>query len=155
VVADALFGYWEDICQRVRGLYAASANPLQWATGGSPDGQIVYHFPVCRSQHPSDILMRWYLQGVKGAFSAASSGQILLSAGLGVLNFVGALVLGSLLADGIAAELGGLVAFVQEFTGCYWAVRLWACRWYVISGFSGAIARLAITINSGKHGRGS
>jgi len=74
---------------------------------------------------------------------------------LGVLNFVGALVLGSLLADGIAAELGGLVAFVQEFTGCYWAtVRLsWACRW--VPGFSGAIARLAITINSGKHGRGS
>jgi len=34
-----------------------------------------------------------------------------------VLNFVGALVLGSLLADGIAAELGGLVAFVQ---GIYW-----------------------------------
>jgi len=81
----------------------------------------------------------------------------LLSAGLGVLNFVGALVLGNLLADGIAAELGGLVAFVQ---GIYWLllgyIRLfWACRWYVISGFNGAIARLAITINSGKHGRSS
>jgi len=51
-----------------------------------------------------------------------SSGQILLSAGLGVLNFVGALVLGSLLADGIAAELGGLVAFVQ---GIYWLLLGW------------------------------
>jgi len=33
---------------------------------------------------------------------------------LGVLNFVGALVLGNLLADGIAAELGGLVAFARN-----------------------------------------
>jgi len=68
---------------------------------------------------------------------------------LGVLNFVGALVLGSLLADGIAAELGGLVAFVQ---GIYWLLLGYgtalACRWYVISGFSGAIARLAIAISA-------
>ena len=41
----------------------------------------------------------------------------MLSAGLGVLNFVGALVLGSLLADGIAARVGGIVAFVQPI---YW-----------------------------------
>jgi uncharacterized membrane protein len=37
---------------------------------------------------------------------------------LGVVNFVGALILGSLLRDGTAAAvLGGLVAFVQGF---YW-----------------------------------
>ena len=58
-----------------------------------------------------------YLKELSWRFSAASSGQILLSAGLGVLNFVGALVLGNLLANGIAAEVGGLVAFVQ---GIYW-----------------------------------
>jgi len=51
----------------------------------------------------------------RSCFSAASSDSA--QCWLGVLNFVGALVLGSLLADGIAAELGGLVAFVQ---GIYW-----------------------------------
>jgi len=80
-------------------------------------------------RHPHEVPVP---TGVKGAF-AASSGQILLSAGC-VLNFVGALVLGSLLADGIA-ELGGLVAFVQ---GIYWLLLGYgtaslACRWYVIS----------------------
>ena len=34
-----------------------------------------------------------------------------------MLNFVGALVLGSLLADGVAAEVGGLITFAQ---GIYW-----------------------------------
>jgi len=49
----------------------------------------------------------------------------LLSAGLGVLNLSEPWYWEICLADGIAAELGGLVAFVREFTGCYWAmVRL-------------------------------
>jgi hypothetical protein len=59
-----------------------------------------------------------YLEELPWRFSAATSGQNMLSAGLGVVNLVGALVLGSLLRDGIvAAQLGGLVAFVQ---GIYW-----------------------------------
>jgi len=96
-----------------------------------------------------------YLQELKERFSAASSGQILLSAGLGVLNFVGALVLGSLLADGIAAELGGLVAFVQ---GIYWLLLGYGTAFLgvpLVRYFWIQWRRLAITINSGKHGRGS
>jgi uncharacterized membrane protein len=59
-----------------------------------------------------------YLEELKYRFSAASSGQIILSAGLGVVYFVLALVLGNLLADGTAAaSIGGIVAFVQ---GIYW-----------------------------------
>jgi len=53
-----------------------------------------------------------YLQELKERFSAASSGQI--QCWIGCAEFVGALVLGNLLADGIAAELGGLVAFVRN-----------------------------------------
>lgn len=81
----------------------------------SPDGQIIYHFPELQSyasqSHPQPVPD--YLEELKQRFSAASTGQIILSASLGVLNLVGALILGSLLADGIAAELGGIVAFVQ------------------------------------------
>ena len=86
----------------------------------SPEGQIVYYFPelqvsaVKKRRHSISS----YLEELPWRFSAASSGQIMLSAGLGALNFVGALVLGSLLRDGtVAAQLGGLVAFVQ---GIYW-----------------------------------
>lgn len=86
----------------------------------SPQGQIVYRFPelqvTARSQKPQQG--QSYLQELPLRFSGATSGQILLSAGLGVLNFVGGLVLGNLLADGaVAAQLGGLIAFVQSI---YW-----------------------------------
>ncbi|MFN9938677.1 MAG: hypothetical protein ACK56I_04305, partial [bacterium] len=51
-------------------------------------------------------------------FSAASSGQIMLSAGLGGINFVGALILGNLLTqNAVAAQIGGLVAFTQAIYG--------------------------------------
>jgi len=85
----------------------------------SPDGEIVYHFPelqtTAREQHPKALAA--YLRERLWRFSQASSGQIMLSIGLGAMNVVGALVLGSLLKGGIAAQLGGLVAFVQSI---YW-----------------------------------
>lgn len=86
----------------------------------SPEGQIVYYFPelqvsAAKKRRQSASV---YLEEFPFRFSAATSGQILLSAGLGGINLVGALVLGSLLRGGIvAAKLGGLVAFVQ---GIYW-----------------------------------
>ncbi|MBF2063464.1 MAG: hypothetical protein IGS39_03385 [Calothrix sp. C42_A2020_038] len=86
----------------------------------SPDGQIVYYFPelqvsaVKRRRHA----IASYLEEYKWKFSEATSGQIMLSAGLGIANFVGALILGNLLRGGVvAAQLGGLVAFVQAI---YW-----------------------------------
>ena len=86
----------------------------------SPDGQIIYHFPelqvTAKHQQPQPIAA--YLRELPWRFSQASSGQTIAAAGLGGLNIVGALVLGSLLRDGtIAAELGGLVGFVA---GIYW-----------------------------------
>ena len=87
----------------------------------SPDGEIVYHFPDLQTTAKA-----WeaqpvpaYLRERSWRFSKASSGQLMLAIGLGGVNLVGALMLGSLLRDGIAAQLGGLVAFVQSI---YWVL---------------------------------
>lgn len=86
----------------------------------SPQGDIVYHFPdlqkTAKQQETQPI--QPYLHERLWRFSAAGSGQILVAIGLGAINIVGALVLGSLLKGGeIAAQLGGLVAFVASI---YW-----------------------------------
>lgn len=83
----------------------------------SPDGEIIYHFPAlqttARARKPQPVPA--YLRESRWQFSHASSGQILLAVGLGSLNLIGAMVLANLLANGTAAaELGGLVAFVQS-----------------------------------------
>lgn len=88
----------------------------------SPDGQIIYHFPelqvTAAQQQPQPVAA--YLRELPWRFSQASSGQVLGAIGLGGVNLVGALVLGSLLRDGtIAAELGGVVAFAA---GIYWVL---------------------------------
>ncbi|HYW21095.1 MAG TPA: hypothetical protein VE956_17695 [Nodularia sp. (in: cyanobacteria)] len=86
----------------------------------SPEGEIVYYFPELQVKANKSRLqsVSTHLEEYPWRFSAAGSGQIMLSAGLGVLNFVAALILGGLIADGTAAaQLGGLVAFVE---GIYW-----------------------------------
>jgi hypothetical protein len=124
VVAEQIAPYLDDIGEGYTKEYEDYMLPVLMRFNGqpgvSPEGQIVYYFPELQvsavkkrrhaiSDHLEEFLWR---------FSAASSGQIMLSAGLGVLNFVLALVLGSLLRDGtVAIQLGGLVAFVQ---GIYW-----------------------------------
>ncbi|NEO46565.1 MAG: hypothetical protein F6K55_21535 [Moorea sp. SIO4A3] len=82
----------------------------------SPSGDIVYHFPLLQTtagqkyQQPVPA----YLRAKLWQFSLASSNQIMLAIGLGSVNFVLALVLGSLLQGGeIAAQLGGFVVFVE------------------------------------------
>jgi len=82
----------------------------------SPDGEIVYHFPelqtTAKAAQPKPV--QAYLREQLWRFSQANSGQLMLSMGLGALNFVGVLVLGNLLSSGeIAAQLGGFVAFVD------------------------------------------
>jgi len=79
----------------------------------SPQGQIVYHFPqlqttaIERNSEP----VAAYLREMLWRFSNASSGQIMLAAGLGAVNLVGALVLGNLLAK--SAIAGGFIGFVS------------------------------------------
>ena len=84
----------------------------------SPEGEIIYYFPelqVTASRHRQPVPD--YLREQPWRFSAAGSTQIMLAIGLGAANVILALVLGSLLQDGIAAQLGGIVAFVASI---YW-----------------------------------
>ncbi|MCC5655408.1 hypothetical protein LC608_00030 [Nostoc sp. XA010] len=124
VVAEQIAPYLDDIGEGYTREYEDYILPVLTRFNGqpsvSPEGQIVYYFPelqVSAVKKPRYAISD-HLEEFPWRFSAASSGQIMLSAGLGVLNFVLALVLGSLLGDGtIAVQLGGLVAFVQ---GIYW-----------------------------------
>lgn len=123
VVAEQIAPYLDNIGEGYSREYEDYMLPVLTRFNGqpavSPDGQIVYHFPelqVMASQRRSQTVPP-YLQELPWRFSTASSGQIILSAGLGAVNFVGALVLGRLLADGIAVQLGGIVAFVQGKIG--------------------------------------
>ncbi len=88
----------------------------------SPDGDIVYHFPDLQitAQERNSEPVGAYLRERPWRFSQATSGQNMLSAGLGAVNIVGALVLGSLLRGEVGVQLaqsGGLIAFVQSI---YW-----------------------------------
>lgn len=85
----------------------------------SPVGEIIYYFPELQVTAKKRRLqsVSAYLQEKLWRFSQAGSGQILLAIGLGVLNLILALVLGSLLQGGIATQIGGLVAFVNSI---YW-----------------------------------
>ena len=79
----------------------------------SPEGQIIYHFPQLQTtaalQTPQPVAT--YLREMVWRFSHASSGQIMLAAGLGAVNLVGALVLGNLLTK--SAIAGGFISFVS------------------------------------------
>ena len=124
VTAEQIAPYLDDLGKGYAQEYEDYMLPVLTRFNGqpvvSPEGHLVYHFPelqVSATQRQSRRVPA-FLQELPYRFSAASSGQIMLGIGLGVLNFVGLLVLGNLLADGIAAaQLGGLVAFVQ---GIYW-----------------------------------
>ncbi|MEM6437562.1 MAG: hypothetical protein AAF773_27455 [Cyanobacteria bacterium P01_D01_bin.115] len=86
----------------------------------SPKGEIIYHFPELQvtAQDRKRSAVAAYLKETPQKFSEASSGQITGAIALGVVNFVGAIVLGALLQDqAMVAELGGLVAFVSAI---YW-----------------------------------
>lgn len=85
----------------------------------SPQGQIIYHFSelqtTAKKNNSHEILP--YLRESLWHFSEANSGQILLATGLGMINFVGALVLGNLFTKaatiGKINGLGGFLGFVQ------------------------------------------
>ncbi len=124
VIAEQIAPYLDNVGEGYAQEYEDYMLPVLTRFNGkpqvSPEGQIIYYFPelqVSASQGRQKSVPA-YLEEFPWRFSAASSGQLLLSAGLGVVNFVGALILGSLLQDGtIAAEIGGLVALVQGIYG--------------------------------------
>ncbi len=98
----------------------------------SPQGEIIYYFPelqvTATSRQQQSISA--YLKEQLWRFSQATSGQIMLAVGLGAVNLILALVLGSLLRDGtIAAQLGGLVAFVGSI---YWILLAYGVAFLTI-----------------------
>jgi len=124
VVAEQLSPYLDELGTGYRLEYEEYMLPVLTRFNGrpevSPEGQLVYHFPELQVM-ASDRQVKSvpaYLKEALWRFSEAGSGQLVLAAGLGVVNIVGALVLGALLRDGtMAAELGGLVAFVSSIYG--------------------------------------
>ena len=86
----------------------------------SPEGEIIYYFPELQvmASSRSKRAVPNYLQEQLWRFTQASSGQKMLAIGLGGVNLILALVLGSLLQDpSVAIQLGGIVAFVNSIYG--------------------------------------
>jgi hypothetical protein len=124
VVAEQIAPYLDEVGQGYAQEYEEYMLPVLTRFNGrpevSPEGAIVYHFPELQTTaaqtQPKSVAA--YLKEKLWQFSRASSGQLILAAALGGVNLVGALALGKLLAGGAAAaQLGGLVAFVQSI---YW-----------------------------------
>lgn len=85
----------------------------------SPQGEMIYYFPelqvTAKDRQIKQLSSAGYLEEKPWHFSQASGNQLTMAAGLGVLNIVLAFILGNMLQDGaIAAELGGIVAFVES-----------------------------------------
>ncbi len=120
-IAEQIAPYVDDLGNAFDREYEAHMLPVLAKFNGhpqvSPDGQIVYHFPDLQisAADREARSVETYLRESPWRFSRASSGQIMLAIGLGALNLVGALMLGSLLGDGeIAAQIGGLVGFASS-----------------------------------------
>ncbi|PZV16389.1 MAG: hypothetical protein DCF22_05370 [Leptolyngbya sp.] len=120
VVAEQLAPYLDEVGQGYAREYEEYMLPVLTRFNGrpevSPEGGLVYHFPELQTSAIEQRLqpIAAYLRELPWRFSQASGGQIALAIGLGSLNLVGALALGNLLAGGVvAAQMGGLVAFVQ------------------------------------------
>lgn len=86
----------------------------------SPEGGLVYRFPelqVMAREHEARPVSA-YLRESEWEFTKATSNQKMWAIGLGVVNFVGALALGSLLqSPEIAAVTGGLIGFTNSIFG--------------------------------------
>ncbi|HHP7231394.1 MAG TPA: hypothetical protein ACFCUY_11125 [Xenococcaceae cyanobacterium] len=97
----------------------------------SPQGEIIYYFPELQvmADRRNKRSLRVYLQEKLWQFSQASSGQKMLAVGLGALNLVLALVLGSLLRDGAIAASGGIIAFVGSI---YWLLLGYGLAFLVV-----------------------
>ena len=86
----------------------------------SPNGELIYHFPELQVtvQESTQKSISTYLRERVYKFSEAGSNKIMLAIGLGALNFILALILGSFLKDpSIVVQFGGFIAFTNSI---YW-----------------------------------
>lgn len=117
VVAEQIAPYLENLRQGYAREYEEYMLPTLARFDGrpevSPQGQIVYHFPQLQTTATeiNSEPVAAYLREMLWRFSNASSGQIMLAAGLGAVNLVGALVLGNLLSNSAIAS--GFIGFVS------------------------------------------
>ncbi|MDJ0706766.1 MAG: hypothetical protein QNJ46_26135 [Leptolyngbyaceae cyanobacterium MO_188.B28] len=124
VVAEQIAPYLDDLGKGWSKDYEDYMLPVLSRFNGqpevSPEGGLIYHFPELQvsAAERGNRSVSAYLKESLWKFSSASSGQTMLAIGLGSVNLIGALVLGSLLQDSLLVEqLGGLVAFVNSI---YW-----------------------------------
>ncbi|NEP46322.1 MAG: hypothetical protein F6K35_46845 [Okeania sp. SIO2H7] len=120
VIAEQIAPYLDDIGNSFQQENEEYMLPVLTRFNGrpevSPEGQIVYYFPELQTTAKEYQIqpVSSYLKEQSWRFSEANSGQLILAAGLGAVNLVGALMLGSLLSDPqVALKIGGLVAFVD------------------------------------------
>jgi len=117
VVAEQIAPYLDNLGQGYAREYEEYMLPALARFDGrpevSPQGQIVYHFPQLQTTatERNSQPVAAYLREILWRFSNASSGQIMLAAGLGSVNLVGALVLGNLLSNSAIAS--GFIGFVS------------------------------------------
>jgi flagellar basal body-associated protein FliL len=97
----------------------------------SPAGGLIYYFPELQvtAKQRQKKAIEPYLREELWKFTAAGSGQKMLAIGLGGLNFILALVLGSLLTPEVTEQLGGLIAFVSSI---YWLLLGYATGYLAI-----------------------
>ena len=79
-------------------------------------GDIIYYFPELQvtAEASEEVEMTPYLEENLWEFSLASSGQKIFAIFLGGINFILALILGSMLTPELAQQIGGLIAFVDS-----------------------------------------
>ena len=136
VIAEQISPYLDDICSGYSPEDEDYMLPVLVRFNGQPKvsdtGDIIYYFPelqISASQKHHDSVSD-YLQEFSWRFSKATPGQLMLSAGLGLANFVGILIIGGLLKDiRFTTEVGGLVSFVQ---GIYWILWTYGTGFLVI-----------------------
>ncbi|MBW4521425.1 MAG: hypothetical protein KME16_17225 [Scytolyngbya sp. HA4215-MV1] len=119
VTAEQISPYLDKIGQGFDQEYEAYMLPVLTRFAGqpevSPEGDIVYRFPELQTSvaqtHTKSVAA--YLKETPWRFSQASSGQVLLSAGLGAVLFVLSLVLNSMAWGQIAGLSTSIVAFIH------------------------------------------
>ncbi|SKB12517.1 conserved membrane hypothetical protein [Planktothrix sp. PCC 11201] len=120
IIAEQVTPYLDEIGSSMAQEYEDYMLPILTRFDGrpevSPEGQLIYHFPELQitAKASNSQSVPAYLKEKSWRFSLASSGQIMGAIGLGSVNLIGALMLGSLLkSPEIAGYLTGFLGFVH------------------------------------------
>ncbi|MGB2923978.1 MAG: hypothetical protein WBB82_01640 [Limnothrix sp.] len=116
VIAEQLAPYFDDLDSIVEENHMlAVMAKFNGYPEVSPDGEIIYYFPELqvKAQQRQKQFVPTFLEENRWTFTLAPSFQKFLAIGLGGVNLVLALVLGSLLQDpALVAQMGGLIELV-------------------------------------------